>query len=173
MSLSDADFERRFKVGKRYEKYVADWLESCGLEVEYSVDDNIIEGRDVDHFTTTDTDIVVGGKVIEVKSRAKTCTFTSPEDFPFDDCILDTVGGWKKKERKPDYYVVVSQVTGAMVVVDGSTSDEWEQRQVYDRLCGHKNNVFCAAKSLLHPIEWLLSELGCSDTNTATVVKYS
>lgn len=159
MPLSDEDFQRRFKEGKHYEQYVAEQLKGFGLDVEINTDNVIVEGRDIEHFTLFDTDITINDAVIEVKSRAKTCTFTGPDDFPFDDCYLDTVGGWKKKQHKPDYYIVVSQVTGGMVVVDGTTQPEWVERHVYDRLCGHKNRVYCADKSLLHPIEWLVEQL--------------
>lgn len=160
MALSDEDFARRVKVGKKYEHYVAEQLREHGIDAEVPQrSDKIEEDRDIDHFTRYNTDIVVGDKVIEVKSRAKTCTFTSPDDFPFGDCYLDTVGGWQKKERKPDYYVVVSQVTGGIVVVDGSTQPDWLERSIYDRLCGFATNTYCADKSLLHPIEWLIEEL--------------
>ena len=155
MPLSDEDFQRRLADGRRFENYVAEVLNGRGVSA-------VVPGEELgskDEYARLDTDIVVGSRVIEVKSRAETCVFTGPDDFPFGDIFLDTESGWNKKERKPDYYVVVSQQTGGILVVPGSTRDQWSCRSVWDKTCGYASPTLVADKKLAQPLEWLIDDL--------------
>lgn len=153
MVLSDEKFQARLKVGKEWEQVVADSLVDQGIPATTNTP---IDEAD---YAGTDTDIMVGDKTIEVKSRTGTCPFTGPEDFPFKDVFVETSGGWEAKQKKPDYYVIVSQITGGMIVIPGDTRDQWNCRSIYDKACGFKTKTLVADKSLMKPVSWMVDEL--------------
>lgn len=159
MTLSDEDFKERLTAGKIWEHKIAQILIDNGIDAVVPTDLEIKDDRDKEEFARKDKDIVVGDKVIEVKSRADTCIFTGPDDFPFSDIFLETESGWNKKEVKPDYYVIVSQQTGGVIVVPGFTRHEWNCRRVYDKRCGFASPTLVAPKKLARDMDYLIEEL--------------
>lgn len=63
---------------------------------------------------------------IEVKSRS--IRFTSPEDYPFSTAFISTTEDWKNKEESgwvPSYFLLFSQATKGIVVVDCRDRKDW------------------------------------------------
>jgi hypothetical protein len=163
MPMSDEKFQERLSEGKKFEKLVVDALVEEGFDPEWSSDDEVLPDRNIAAYAKFDADIIVDEAILEVKSRRSTCKFTGPEDFPFDDIFLETKSGWEAKEFKPDFYVVVSQCTGGMLVVDGKTREQWDSRRVWDRNCGYASETLVAPKDLARPFSWMVDELrNCS-----------
>jgi hypothetical protein len=151
MPLSDEDFARRLKSGKKFEGVVVQKLIDEGIpesEIEWDPSDKVDRSRSRADFAKFDTDIKVGDKVLEVKSRGNTCNFTGVGDFPFPDIFLDSEAGWEQKKVKPDYYVVISQETGGVLAVPGDTRDQWDTRKVWDRTCGFQTKTMAAPREL-------------------------
>lgn len=75
-----------------------------------------------------------GGTVqlIEVKQISR--PFKSKKSWPFSDFIVDGVGNWDRKERKPDAYCVVGPNIECMAIYKIEPGDEssWYQK---DGLC--------------------------------------
>lgn len=113
-------FKTRLRTGTKFEDYVAQKIAEHGFMVDRPVE--IVNGR----FTQEQKDVVVGGMVLEVKSRK--LRFTSPQDFPYSTIIVDGAWGFDQKDKKPKLYVFVSQITGAMMVLDvEQTRQFWEK----------------------------------------------
>lgn len=154
MSSNQEAFEKRLAEGKRYEAKVAKYLRKNGIKCS-------CPGIRKNH-TAREIDILLeDGRVIEVKSRKSTCKFTGVDDWPFPNCFVDTKDGWEKKDHKPEVYIFISQDTGAMVWIDGTTRDEWWAEQIFDRYLGYKTWTLMVDKKLLRPIEELIPFL-CS-----------
>jgi hypothetical protein len=148
----DAAVKRRLKVGKKYERIVLEYLQEHGVACS--------SPEVTENFTERDVDILLDdGRVIEVKSRSKTCPFTCPEDFRFPTIFVDTQQGYLLKDVKPAFYVIISQVDGSMVWIDGKTHPEWAIEQVYDSQLGYKTWTYVADKGLLRHIDDLIAEL--------------
>jgi len=153
---SNAGFQARLEEGKRYESYVCEYLKDHGIDAVCPEDTS----QTIQEFTRTNQDVLLGdGKVLEVKSRRSTCVFTGPEDFPYDTVFVDTTRGWERKDVKPFAYVIVSQDTGAMVWIDGSTRDQWGEEKIYDKYLGYPSRTLTADKGLLKPIDELVEIL--------------
>lgn len=163
MSLSNKDFRNRLEAGKKFEGMVVDRLVELGIptdQIEWNeTDEKLLKKWKKEDFTKYDVDIVACDKIIEVKSRQSTCKFTCIDDFPFPDIFVDTEGGWQKKLKKPDYYVIVSQDTGGMLVIPGNTRDQWKTKKIYDKLSGFKTKTMIADKELAKSFEWMAEEI--------------
>lgn len=146
MGYSLKKFRDRYDVGRKYEEYVYDLLLDEGIPVTLSDYTPPKPGVNAREFTKESTDIIVGDDIIiEVKSRGGTCAdFTSPADFPYKTVIVDTVYGWEQKDKKPDYYVFVSQNKRGIMVLGQDTHWTWGKESIYDRYEGKKNLSYVA-----------------------------
>lgn len=129
---NDDLFFAQLKAGYDWQFLPAIFFRCCGLRVEIpklTVRENV---ADAPAWTDSDTDLIVNGKVIEVKSRGE--RFTHPSDFPYDEPFVDTVTGYDAKSPKPFAYVFVSQITGCMVCVPSETGKLFQIRERYDRV---------------------------------------
>ena len=114
-------FQRRIGTGREREAYVAYRLIAEGLEV--SVPRLRVRPTFADRHSYRDSrDMMVEGREVEVKSTR--FAFTSPGDFPFDPCFVDTEEKIVAK-GPPFAFLIVSQKTGAIMAVPGKTRDEW------------------------------------------------
>lgn len=138
----EGHFQRRIGTGREREAYVAYRLIAEGLEV--SVPALRVRPRYEDRADYRDSrDMICAGQELEIKSTR--FAFTSKRDFPFDPCFVDTE---EKIEAKgpPFAFLIVSQKTGAIMVVPGKTRDRWV------KMSGRDNDRGC-------PVRWLGCEL--------------
>ena len=129
--MSNFDYKRSIVIGQQYNSYVAGLLQSFG-----------VPGVKVPEFTWATTreeqldktknekDVLVDELVLEVKSR--NVKFQNQDDFRYDTIMVDTVYGWQSKTIKPFAYIIVSQITGGMFVIPGSTHEDWTTEYYYD-----------------------------------------
>ena len=149
-------FVERAVVGQRGEQTVVDLVRSWGFECE----DATLTLRDpskpaqIKEFTRNQTDLLVNGLSIEVKSRSLRFS-DQPGSFPYSTIFVDTVPGWNAKVHKPDFYVFVSQQTSQVLVLDGKTSGHWQQKPSRDRGRGIVDRVFEAPREMLRTAETL------------------
>ena len=108
---NDELFAELLRTGHQWAERVARELRTHGLHVSVTpmAWRESIECRG--EFSD-EIDLTVGlrrRKTIDVKSR--NLAFTSPEDYPYETALVDTVSGWQAKPRKPAAIVLVSQIT--------------------------------------------------------------
>jgi hypothetical protein len=127
----DPTFVDDLKASHKHSLKVAEWLRRRGF-------------RDVEVFALRirpsaakmrgygdQGDIAADGLRMEAKRR--TIDFTSPDDFPYDTIIVDTVSSWDKAKIKPELYVLTNKDLTYCCVVMGATRRAWKQTTRYDR----------------------------------------
>ena len=96
---------------------------------------------------------------IEVKSR-KLGFNSDPDSFPMPTAFVDTVSGWRKKEKLPLAIVLVSQMTGKILVVPVTTSSNWKTIKSFDRKRKIEDLWYTVSKDLLKEykvfLDWLI-----------------
>ena len=134
---NDELFFSELKKGRKYELYIAILLLDMGFTV--SVPRLCIrkEFEEINKFSESQGDVFVstGDKmpiILEVKSRD--LEFTSVSDYPYDSIFVDTKSSWEKKSVKPRAIVIVSQKTGASIVVSSKTKEFWEEVKAHDHI---------------------------------------
>jgi len=129
--MNGFDYKTATVIGHRYNTYVAGLLQAFGVPKvkvpEYAWADTR-EGQ-LDK-TKNEKDILVDDLVLEVKSR--NIKFHDQDDFRYNTIMVDTVYGWQSKTIKPFAYIIVSQITGGMFVIPGSTQEDWTTEHYYD-----------------------------------------
>jgi len=146
------------EAGHKFNEIVAMRLKEFGIMAEvpeFSFAKSQAEIRD---YTLNDKDVIVGDRVIEVKSRNLAFT-DDPSTFPYDDLIVDTVSGYEAKEPKPIAYVMVSQKTGGMFIIPTAFSNAWRVERKYDRDRKHEDDFYLTSKGLGRPFSQLVSKL--------------
>lgn len=78
-----------------------------------------------------DGDLFFKNLRFEVKQRR--LEFTSIDDFPYDDIIVDVAHAWAKAQQKPYAYIIYSRNLSVKFVILGKTSSQWKIQQKRDR----------------------------------------
>lgn len=127
-----AIFFRELAKGYELERAVAVALREAGITVEHAplqvreTYERRIEYRN-------QQDLVLGdGDVVEVKSSSR--PFTCPDDIRFDPVNVAKVAAWDRKRPEPLAVVLVSQPTGAFVVVPSRTRPSWVIAESHDHV---------------------------------------
>lgn len=100
-----------------------------------------------------DGDLFCGSLRIEVKRR--NLRFTCPEDFPYDDMIVDVAHTWdraRREGRPPFAYVVFNKDMTARVAILAMTHKAWTRKTTMDRLKNRSRTFLYAPTSCL--ISW-------------------
>jgi 4-hydroxy-3-methylbut-2-enyl diphosphate reductase IspH len=127
-------FLQELETGSKWAEYAAKELTAKGIPCKATEMRIAQSEAEVQDFTENDQDVVLldGSGHFEVKSRR--LTFTNHLNYPFDTVFVDTVSGWQQKKVKPIAYLIVSQETGAIVVVPSNTASEWKTTTTFDRI---------------------------------------
>lgn len=127
-------FLQELEIGSKWAEYAAKQLTEAGIPCKATEMRIAQSEEEVQEFTENDQDVVLldGSGHFEVKSRR--LTFTNYLNYPFDTVFLDTTSGWSQKKVKPIAYLIVSQETGAIIVVPTDTSSEWKTTTAFDRI---------------------------------------
>lgn len=108
-----------------------------------------------------DGDLFFKNLRIEVKQRR--LAFTSLDDFPYNDIIVDVAHAWTKAQQKPYAYIIYNKDLSAKFVILGKTSPEWKIEQKRDRFKNRLRRFALAPKRCFISwdafIEVLASEL--------------
>lgn len=145
---SDALFQRELATGKHCEAVVARELRRQGLVVVNEPMKVRENPEDIPEWTARDTDLLVEGHAVDVKSTSR--HFNGPHDFPFPDPMVDTVSGWRGKAKKPCAVILVSQIEPwGYAVVPRSTEATWVIKSRDDRTRGITDSfLHCAREQL-------------------------
>lgn len=102
-------------------------------------------------------DLFVNGMRIEIKSRKE--SFCSPESFPYQTAIVDTVKKFSNRADKPVAYVMISRFTGCMLWVDATRSGDWKIIDRFDNTRKFREQFYTVHKSKMMPLNTLVSAL--------------
>jgi len=136
-------FDRDFIAAGEYELYVAALIYRAGLPVclERRV---IAESAAFRDDFLEQMDIWVYSDGVEVKGLHK--TFTSPDDYPFDDIWIGDASRWDRRKKTPLAVALVSIPTEAVIVLPvARTRPLWSQASAVDGRRGMLPNVSYAA----------------------------
>ena len=130
--IEDEDlFFSELREGYEWQKEVCSRLRAYGLIVQLpalSVRTNVSEI----YKYKNELDLRVNGKIVEVKSRR--LSFTSPQDFPYECALVDTVNGYDQKSPKPTFVLSISRETGSIIGVHGASQPFWYKRKMFDNI---------------------------------------
>ncbi len=156
-------FSSELREGHRWAEMIGRRLEECGYPVRVTplkLRDSIAEIPEYeDEF-----DIVVGedgGPQFVVESKSRRLGFSEdPSSYPYPTAFVDTCSGWDAKVTKPRAIVLVSQLTGAMLVIPVRQSrPRWTVTRTYDRVRGIRDNWYLVPAADLMPMQTLLDWL--------------
>lgn len=93
--------------------------------------------------------------ILEVKSRNE--TFTSPQSFPYQTALVDTVAGYDGKSEKPLAYIMISRPTGAMLCLRSGSSQKWTKQKKFDNVRKIECEFYLCDKKMLQPLDVLVN----------------
>lgn len=158
-SMNNFDYRTSIIKGQEYNKYVAGLLQSFGVP-EVTVPpfldwaNNPMEQLEI---TKNEKDLLVDDLVIEVKSR--NVKFQDMDDFRYATVMVDTVYGWQQKTIKPFAYIIVSQITGGLFVIPGSSQPDWTIEEYYDPARDITDKFYLTTKKHCRPFLELVDVL--------------
>jgi hypothetical protein len=153
---NDSLFLRERRLGNLYADQVAERLRQAGLIVAIPPQGVRESIRDAPAYLDS-KDLWCAGRWIEVKSRR--VRFTSPEDFPFQTIMVDTVSGWNAKTDKPFVYACISRPTGAIIYTPGDNPSSWIREKKHDQMRGFEDEFYLAPRELWGTFDELVSIL--------------
>lgn len=157
-------FREFLTQGFKYQRFVGDFFLANGLDVvmpRQRFRKSIAAAKDF----KDEADLVVSGKVIEVKSRA--LDFQRNLELP-TSVLIDTTESWESKTHKPYAYILVSQVTGAMVWTQGSDKSKWSIVKTFDKKRQIPIVCYATRRFEFEPIKTLVAALRGTDAQQGT-----
>jgi hypothetical protein len=112
--------------------------------------------KNADRFFNS-KDLFVNGMRIEIKSRKE--KFTSPESFPYETAMVDTVKKFTGRKDKPVAYVMISRHTGSMLWVDATRHEDWEIIERFDNTRKFREKFFVVSKNKLMTLNTLVTAI--------------
>jgi hypothetical protein len=164
-------FKKELEESEPYRQRVAILLMQNGLRIEVPPQEYRDGLSDRGRFRNEKDIIVWPGVadhemvVIEVKSRKE--KFDSAENFgrllrrkyKQSGIFVDTVHGWAQKSPKPKLIFMISQITGAIIVLQGRTQEQWTRGTFNDRRRGYSDTFYKADPELFITVEEAIQKL--------------
>jgi hypothetical protein len=154
---NDELFAEQLKTGHDHAVRVAERLRAEGLSVAITPMEMRVDINDRHRFID-EHDLTVGvTRPCRVDVKSRTLHFTGVEDYPYPTAFVDTVGGWEAKVNKPMAIVLISQPTGAMLVV--SVRDAplgWTRERHYDHGRGIHDSFYMVSREQLRIFDQLV-----------------
>lgn len=155
MSYSRANFLMKLAQGKETEDYVAKKLIEAGIDVEQP---EYPEGMSRSYYTKNQVDMVANGYILEIKGSRY--TFNSVEDFTYPTRFIEGVSGFDAKLNVPEYYVNVSNPTGAIVALNVElTREDWQVKHITDRTRNISYDMYLCDSKLWMNFDEFVKEL--------------
>jgi hypothetical protein len=146
-------FKKELTDGFQWQELPATFFKLHGFSIEMppmAFRENI---SDANKFFET-KDLIVNSKRIEIKSRKE--RFTSPNTFPYDTIIIDTVKKFTGRSEIPFAYIMISRITGSMLWIDTSNRDKWKVERKFDNTRKYWDNFYLTSKENLLPLDSLV-----------------
>jgi hypothetical protein len=164
----EARFAAQLARGRRAEIQIGMELLPLGLAVRIGA----LLPRDglasLDERCRDQADIEVeGGHLLEVKARG--FSFTAPHDYPYPTAYVGAARRWFERRRFPCSVVLVSEITGAVVVAPTFTRASWTVERAHDSHRDFVEESLAVPRELLVTKERFLTHL-CARCNFAQEV---
>ncbi len=153
---SEELFKRELTTGYKWQLYVAEFLRDNNFSVDIPALEIREDVKDIPNFSNL-PDILWGDKIFEVKSR--NLKFSSPQDYPYETVIVDTVSSWRAKQIKPAGYICISTKTKQMICLSSHTKIFWTKSCRYDRTRDLHDWFYAAPKNLWVSISQMIKEM--------------
>lgn len=151
---TDAEFVANLKSGKAWEEIVAERFCEVGFDAK-AAPLRIRPGVAARRRFADNGDVLVTMPDFtwrfEVKSR-KVAFGDEPESYPYDEVFVINVRPWHRKLKKPPAIILISQETGAALVVPSSSEPEWRERKISNRAQGVSQDIYMVSR--LHLKRW-------------------
>lgn len=155
MPYSRQNFLMKLEQGKKTEDYVAQKLREAGIEVEQPV---YPEGMPRSYYTKNQVDMVANGYILEIKGSRY--TFNSVADFTYPTRFIEGVSGFEAKLNVPEYYVNVSNPTGAIVALNVElTRADWKVEHITDRTRNYSYDMYLCDSKLWMDFDDFVKEI--------------
>lgn len=150
---NDKLFFSELRNGFNWQSLPALFFKLHGLNVEMP-ELKVRSSIDEAHNWLSETDLIVNGHFIEIKSRNE--SFTTPKSFPYDTIFIDTVSGYDAKEKKPTAYIMISRPTGSMLCIRADKSNGWTVERKFDHVRKIWDDFYLAPRKRLQTLDALL-----------------
>lgn len=155
-SENDELFFRELRVGHEWQRLPAVFFALHNFSIEMPAL-SIRESIDQASTWKDQVDLVVEGHPIEIKSRNE--SFTSPESFPYETIIVDTVSGYDAKLVKPLAYIMISRPTGAMLTLRATTPKGWSKAYRFDHVRRIHDEFYLCDRDKIQTLDCLVKFL--------------
>ena len=160
MSYTHKDFVNQLKKGYGYQIKVKEILEQKGLTV--SIDELRIRpegGKREDYSDKGDLFLNKGNDVISIEVKSSSREYTTMEDYPYNDVIVDMVENWDNKKHLPSAIINISQKTLCIFVIPVTSKKYWFKKTIRDSIKGYTKDFYFInkkhIKSLDEFINWV------------------
>lgn len=144
MAYTRKDFEDRLAKGNQTEAYLLQKLIDAGINAQKP---EVPEGMLTSWYTKNQIDIVANDRILEVKGR--NLVFDGVANYPYPTLFVESVSGFDAKIQTPDFYISVSNPTGAVIALDvAATRNSWVIESITGRKRFYTYDMFIAAKEL-------------------------
>jgi hypothetical protein len=131
---NDELFFGELETGHKMQRYAGRRLLDAGFVVQVPPSTKRKSRSEIDSYAD-EADIWVGAwgqapTKVEVKSRKY--DFQGVADYPYDPIFLTTVQSWEAATTKPAVFLIVSQVSGAIIATSSVHRAEWMQTRTFD-----------------------------------------
>ena len=158
---TDEIFLRELKKGHNWQLWVGYLLLKEGFAVRVSSLATRPDHDSIDLYGDDgDVKVTFPGKTVVLEVKSRNLYFTSIDDYPYQTAFVDRVNTWRRKaDNKPVAICLVSQPTGAIVVVPTSSESSWLVETVRDRVREYDRDYYLVNKICLARWESLLTWL--------------
>jgi hypothetical protein len=144
----DAEFERWCREGYQWEATVCQALVDAGVPAQVTEKAVRPSFSERGRYRDAGDIAVAGGATLGVKSK-KIRFGPDPARYPDEIVLLGVPYQWQRADPKPVGFVIVSQLTGAMLVVPGYSDGHWRQKVVRQRNGSRQVSLYCPADCLI------------------------
>jgi hypothetical protein len=160
MTYTHKDFVKQLKTGYDYQLKVKEILEQNGLEV--FIDDLRIRpkgGNRLDYTDKGDLFVYKDNQKISLEVKSSSRSYTSMNDYPYNDVIVDMVDNWDNKNHTSSAIINISQKTLSTFVIPVTSKEYWFKKTIKDNVKGYVKDFYFLnkkhIKTLYDLIEWI------------------
>lgn len=114
----------------------------------------------IDDYTDHgDVIVLLGNRRVYFECKSRGLPFNSVLDYPYDTAFVDRVNTWRRKARKPAAVLLVSRITGKIIVVPVSTEKQWLREERFDSVRQYSRDYYLTTKNSLKDWDSLISWL--------------
>jgi len=156
---NEALFFEQLEIGHSWSQYVAKILNQHDVPchaTQMEKRKNIYDR----HRFQNEQDVVLHKVNGWLEVKANTHEFDwDPSSFPYSRPFVDTQAGWRRKNPKPLAVCLVSQQTGAIIVIPASTESSWRPVVKYDHVRKIEDTFLTVHRDQIRPFSDLVHYL--------------